>query len=270
MKHTAQKLVVTLVIAAILFSMLPIIATAAPETHIATYVGEVPEILAADTSITASQFMTPYDAVNVTSNGITYTVEIVPRGTVYFVDSIDKDETKNASTEAYDAVKALLGDRLLNPRNDQYKTEENTWGLMDCDVGVKSYTGSADKMANGYYGAQNAAGETISYQFHLPAGVYRLKSGHTEWWNTSRPMSTKIELETGKVIDGRNISLSGSARLYNEMGFVLDRAQTITYTITATGSQAPVISYVAIDKIGEYTPPSGEAPPKPVLPEGIY
>ena len=171
---------------------------------------------------------------------------VIPGNTVYFIDSVDGTPAANATTEPFAAVKAALGDKLLNQASDQFKADNNSWGLVDQDAGTKSHNGTADMMATGLYGANNTQGETLSYAFTLPAGEYKLISGHREWWNMDRPMKATLTMD-GKSADAGTLGLNGSSGdIINTFAFAVPTAQTLTYTITCTGSQAPVISFLAV------------------------
>lgn len=191
------------------------------------------------------------DCVNALDLPVTVSVsigEVIPAGTVYYIDSVDGTPAANASTEPYAAARALLGDGLLNRVSDQLKTDSNTWGLVDTDAGTKAYTSTADKTATGLYGAVNKADETLSYALTLPAGSYMLVSGHREWWGMTRPMTAELSVN-GQTISAGTLALSGSSGdLVNTVSFTLDSDQTITYTVTSTGDQAPVISWLAVTK----------------------
>ncbi len=193
-----------------------------------------------------------------TALGLPLTVSIpvemvVPARTYYFIDSVDGTPAANATTEAFETVKELTGDTLLNDVSDQLKTNNNTWGLVDTDAGTKSYTNTADKTATGIYGANNVKGETLSYAFTLPAGSYELISAHREWWSMTRPMAATLSYGD-TTIDAGTINLSGSSGdLTNTVAFELSEEQLVTYTITCTGTQAPVISWLAVYHAHNYT-----------------
>ncbi len=172
---------------------------------------------------------------------------VIPSGTVYFIDSVEGDASK-ISTEPYDKIKSVLGGQLLNQAADQLKTDDNTWGLADSDAQTKGYDNTTDMTATGIYGKDNEAGETLSYEFLLPAGTYKLISGHREWWNMNRPMTAKIIFD-GKEQDAGTINLSGgSGDIFHTAEFTLDSQQMVTYTLTAKEKQAPVISWLGIMK----------------------
>ncbi|MCI9530595.1 MAG: hypothetical protein HFH38_02395 [Lachnospiraceae bacterium] len=196
-------------------------------------------------------FLTGTVQGGVTSSGLPLTVPVpvnmvIPSGTVYFIDSVDGTPAANATTEPYEAIKALLGDHLLNQASDQFKTDGNSWGLKDRDAGTKSHNGTADLMATGLYGAKNEPGETLTYEFALPAGEYKLVSGHREWWKMDRPMAASLLID-GQAIDAGAINLSNSSGdIYNTFAFTVPESQTLAYTLTSTGKEAPVISFLAV------------------------
>lgn len=180
-------------------------------------------------------------------------VELIPNHLVYYIDSISTDESKNETSEVYAAVKDFAGDELLNQRADQLYTEGQSWGLEQRDAGTKGYTGTGDKDLTGLYGARNQSGETLSYQLTLEAGEYELSSGHKEWWpGQNRPMNMSLWYDGKEHAAGS----SSDGNYQASVRFRLNEAQTVRYAITATGSQAPVISWLAVRKITEGEPVS--------------
>lgn len=207
----------------------------------------------------SGDYSTPYGTAYVTGTveggltaidvplSITIPVEIVPKGTAYFIDTVRGDPASQEGTPAYDAVKALLGDQLLNDKYDQLVGEDGAWGLVDTDTGTRESSSPADKTDTGIYGHDNAAGETLTYELTLPAGTYTLTSAHREWWGMDRPMTAEIKAEDGTVLKSGTINLTGkSGDIIPSYEFTLDKPQKISYTLTATGTQAPVISWLAV------------------------
>ena len=181
---------------------------------------------------------------------VTVPVEkVIPSGTMYFIDSVEADPSKLTSTEPYDAVKAQLGDALLNQVYDQKKTDDNSWGLVT-EAATKGYTDTTDMMATGIYGKNNKEGETLSYAFTLPAGNYKLISGHREWWGNVRTMTAEIAFGN-KPQDAGTISLGGNADYVNTSAFTLNKEQPVTYTLTSQNAQAPLISWLAVIKVSD-------------------
>ena len=208
-----------------------------------------------------SNFSDPYVRTSVTGTvqggttaigiplSVSIPVEVVPAETLYFIDTVSGNPAELESTESYDVVKALLGDQLLNDKYDQL-VGDGTWGLLDTDAGTKDYSSTSDKTDTGIYGHNNAAGETLTYQLTLPAGVYSITSAHREWWGMTRPMTAVVTAEDGTVLASGNINLSGSTGdIIASYTFVLDKEQKISYTLTATGTQAPVISWLGVNAV---------------------
>ncbi len=217
--------------------------------HIATYIGEVPKGIEWDASVTANTFGTLFETVKATAaDGTVYSVEVIPENTVYFVDCIDRDYSKHKTTPSYQAVKNLVGDSLLNEYYDCFAYEDNSWGLIDNDAVTKSYTSADDKTMTGYYGKYNANGETLDYQFPLEAGTYTVSSAHYEWWDAHRPMNIVLEID-GKSYSAGSITVSTGSRFKtNSATFTLKKAGVVKFTVMATGSQAPVLSWICINK----------------------
>lgn len=173
--------------------------------------------------------------------------QAIPSGTVYFIDCVDTDFSKVSTTEPYEEIKAKIGEALLNQTYDQKKTDANTWGLVDEDAKTKGYENTTDMMATGIYAEENAVGETLSYAFTLPAGTYKLISGHREWWGNGRDMAATVNF-SGKSQAAGAFSLGGNSDYVNHTVFTLDKEQLVTYTLTAQNAQAPVISWLAVVK----------------------
>lgn len=194
----------------------------------------------------------------VTGTGLPLTVSIpvemvIPAGTVYLIDTVDAQPAADATTEPFAYAKELLGDQILNDCSDQLKTDSNTWGLVDTDAQTKDYNSTTDMMATGIYAKNNTKGETLSYAFTLPAGKYKLYSGHIEWWN-NRSMTASINV-SGQTTDAGTITIgSQGATAVNTAEFTLTSEQLVTYTLTATGNNAPVISYLVVSEITDDDP----------------
>ena len=220
-------------------------------TNIATYAGEIPAGIEWADGVSEETFATPYSKVKAAAaDGTEYTVEVVPKNIVYFIDSITTNFDSVETTKPYTAVKNLVGESLKNEKYDQQKTADNAWGLVDTDAQAKgtSNIDITDKSATGIYAAQNKEGETLSYALTLEAGTYTITSAHHEWWQGPRPMTLTVETSEGTLSAG-TVEVSNSARdAVNSFKFTIDEAQTITYTMTATGSEAPVLSWLAVTK----------------------
>ena len=231
-------------------------------THIATKVGEVPAVLADVDGVTADTFKTAFETVKVQKGDVTYTVEVIPADTVYFIDSVAASGGNGAmdsvqSTEAYAAAKALLGDRLLNGKSDQFYQGDATWGLVDTDAQTKGYNGTtSDKTYTGVYGKNNEKGETISYKFTLPAGKYSITTAHREWWgDQNRAMDLSLTTEDGTNVYA-SVPKQDNGKVTIKTGeFTITTAQVVTWTATTTGTKAPAVSWLAIERTGDVETP---------------
>ncbi|MBO5303221.1 MAG: FIVAR domain-containing protein [Lachnospiraceae bacterium] len=171
---------------------------------------------------------------------------VVFNPTYYFIDTVEAEPAENATTEAYEAVKSIYGDMLINEVSDQLKTAENTWGLVDKDCATKSHLNTKDKMATGIYAANNTVGETLSYAFTLPEGSYKIISGHCDWWRIGRSMAVTVSYE-GTTIDGGIVNASASANpVIHTTEITLEEETLVTYTLTAMDNNAPIISWLAV------------------------
>ncbi|MFQ9762404.1 MAG: hypothetical protein ACLRYE_03850 [Gemmiger formicilis] len=203
-------------------------------------------------------------AVNALGEPLTVSVqitEVIPGDTVYFIDTVAGDPTSvtGGTTETYELYKKALGDKMLNDKFDQIKTSDNTWGLVDTDAGTKGYSGTADKTATGIYGKNNAKGDLPHLRADpCPPVPTPPTSAHREWWSQTRPMTAAVTDEEGNApTDTATLNLSGSSGdIINSLTFTIEEDQVVSYTVTATGTQAPVISWLAVNGIRPSRPRS--------------
>ena len=259
-----QRALALMLCAGMTVTMAPVTAQAADPvpTHIAAYAGEIPVVdgVTWADSVTAELFDTAYETVTAEStDGTDYTVEVVPKELVYFIDSYSDAPSEENDTPPYLAVKALAGDTLKNQTADQLYIEGKTqWGLSGSSIKAKGNTNAADKQNTGIYHGNNAAGETLSYELELEAGTYTFTSGHQEWWNMTRPMNISITHDGEKqsvadfTVDKNNLVQVVSSTV------TVKEDQTVTYSVSSTGSQAPVISWLGVAKSEGETPGPGQ------------
>ena len=173
---------------------------------------------------------------------VTVPVEAVPENVVYFIDAGTEDQT------IYSAYKEIFPE-LKNETNDKVY-EEGSWGRNDT-CAVKNGTDSMDKTDTGLYNDK----EAIRYQLPLDAGIYTLTAGFTEWWGYGRDMSQTISYTladgTEKTVQGDAVSFGERGRATGTVSFILPEDATVTYTVTKTKSQSPVISWLAVAAVGE-------------------
>lgn len=239
-------------------------------THIATYVGQVPAGITWADGVTEATFGTAYETVTArAADGTTYTVEVVPENLVYFVDTVAANSTSNpissvTSTEPYDAVKSLVGDSLLNDTFDRFSQDENSWGLVDNGITTKGYSSTDDKYVTGVYGT-GYDGEII-YRFTLEPGIYTITSGHYDWWDKqNRSMKATVTVD-GQTLDAGTIAeLAKNESASHSYSFTVKTAQTVTYTLTPTGTNAAAVSWVGVERTGDAPTDPGTPPTQPTL-----
>ena len=188
-------------------------------------------------------------AVNPLGEKLTVSVkigEVIPGDTVVFIDSVagDPATVSGGTTESYTLYKNALGSKLLNEAFDQRKTADTISPQFTGMPGQRLQLHRAIKTATGIYAMKKEAGETLTYALTLPAGNYILTSAHHEWWGQNRPMTAVVtDAEGNALSETATLNLNGSSGdILNKAVFNLDGQKTVYYTVTATGSQAPVIS----------------------------
>lgn len=263
----SRRLVASFLAVVMTLSLLPIharAAGAAESVHIATYVGEMPQMdgVTWDSSVTEDSFSTVYAAVKISgakADGtvVNAMVEVVPRGTVYFIDSYSAtpEDGKIAEPAPYTAVKALVGVELKNDKSDQ-KASSGSWGFSGTvsAKGINTTDGRLEyKGETGLYtGAKTG---TIVYTLAgLSAGTYTISSAHHEWWNgRAVKLTVSYRDAEGKTVTqtaADKVAVSGKGdEKTNSYTFDLPVDGVVTYTVSnATGGEAPTISWLALCK----------------------
>ncbi|NOV03919.1 cohesin domain-containing protein [Paenibacillus planticolens] len=210
----------------------------------------------------ANRFTAPYSTVQLTGEivggknlVINVQVEVVPSNLVYLIDAGVQGDT----TPPYAAIKALLGNGLLNDKADQPSTSDAVWGHtpVDANYKYKALGGSVvatDKSQTGVYGS-DTVNQPLGYVFPLKAGDYTVTSFHRDWWsNGNRTMDLSLNY---KDQDGNPVKvpvrtglIAGSDGVMVTYDFTLPADGTVKYIVnnTYTGNQAALISYVGIAK----------------------
>lgn len=210
-------------------------------------------------SASAAQFRTDYALVEVDgtfddnpSLTVSAYVEVVPAGVRYLIDA-----NAPADGTAYPAVAALAGAALLNATADGAYSAGTGWGR----AGTYSAKGRLnatpyDKSSEtGWYTSGSAT--PLVYTVTLPAGEYRLTSGHHEWWNPgsgrSRVVAGSVTVPDGAggssvVAIGSHTFANGSAGQSATLSgtFTLPVDGEITYTVAGTGTEAPALSWLGV------------------------
>ncbi|GIE30384.1 hypothetical protein Ait01nite_034290 [Actinoplanes italicus] len=173
--------------------------------------------------------------------------EVVPPSLVYYIDS---GLAAGQSSPQFQAVSGSVA-TLLNGTADQISATADAWGLVNDGITVKGGTDAADKFSTGHWAGGN---KTIRYRLPLEPGKYTLTAGFTEWWAQTRPMSQTVTVG-GATVTGTPISLSSTnARATGTVSFTVPAPTVVTYTVTKTGSQDPVISWLAVARTGDLDP----------------
>ena len=199
-------------------------------------------------SIAAFAKAAAYDTVDVKGTvavgdrrqAVKATVEVIPSGLTYYIDS----GTNGQESPQYAAVKSAVKD-LRNNKVDQ-ASDGSTWGYDANGVKVKSGTDVNDKYSTGVYQ------DTTKQIYYLPleAGTYTITAGFTEWWNMDRSMYATVNVDGAELAKG-TVPLSGTnSRVKHELTFTLDKAATVQYVVTneGAGGQKPVISWLAVNE----------------------
>ncbi|MFI1096419.1 chitobiase/beta-hexosaminidase C-terminal domain-containing protein [Streptomyces sp. NPDC020917] len=204
------------------------VAVTSPVT-VATYTGEQPalpkqvQVTTADGGTRAADvtwdlsgysFDKPYRTFTVPGSvegalATSAQVEVVPHGTLYYVDS-----GMLATTPAYGAVKQLTGSDLRNGAADQQYTAGAGWGYVnDGNAYVAQHPGdAADKDATGLYAlGSSATSKPIVYELPLDAGTYTVTAGFREWWSGPRQMKVSLVTASGATtVITPNVTVSSS------------------------------------------------------------
>jgi chitodextrinase len=167
--------------------------------------------------------------------------EVVPPSLVYYIDS---GLAAGQSSPQFQAVAGSVT-TLRNGAADQISANADQWGYVDDGITVKGGTDPADKFSTGYWAGTN---KTIRYRLPLDPGRYVLTAGFTEWWGQTRPMSQTVTVG-GTTVTGTAIGLSAtSTRATGTVSFTVSTPTVVTYTVAKTGSQDPVISWLAVNR----------------------
>ena len=188
--------------------------------------------------------------INNGADTVTAAVSVYPDNMRYFVDCNDSDDS------VFEGVKSVSSG-LINAVGDQ-TTVTDGWGLASESAAYGKPSDNTitvgDKYKTGWYAT---AGNSIEYQFTLPAGSYSLTAGFYEFWNGNRPRYMSVT-----VTDAEDVPLGETATAYldtsataelevsqvkTSVDFELTEEQLITVTIgKAESDQDPVLSWIGI------------------------
>jgi hypothetical protein len=213
----------------------------------------------------------PFNAMGIiVASGRNFTVQMmrVPADTVYYIDAIGPDvlHTVGGSTIFFDAVRDIVGENLINRLADQVRSSlDETWGHAQVSgTRVAANVGNS-VWTYGHWGDADV-GWAVTYYLTLCPGVYRIVSGHQEWWNApARHLQATVELADGEImtlsptsitfpagVNGQHMTgtLSGEFTIYEEMT-VIYRVNSINRQPSAT--VGAVISWLAVEQLEGFT-----------------
>ena len=202
------------------------------------------------------------------------TIEVVPENLKYFVSAGTgtgylNGNTKTAVSEAYQAAAALVTD-LKNDTSDAAYTEERGWGYSNDGTMSATVDGgdrpddyvNTDKYAVGLRDKTKGA-SPMTYYFTLEPGTYTLTAGYHEFYgeNRSRDMQpsvvwTDASGEQQEVV-GELVQLR-SADQKQSITFTLDTTAVVAYRLAYVSGEAPMFSWLAVAKTGDYTADKSE------------
>ncbi|MCL2152314.1 MAG: DUF4981 domain-containing protein [Oscillospiraceae bacterium] len=222
-------------------------------------------LLPATWTVSGSTIFTTVTNASVSVAGQTISgikVEVIKPGTVAFINCA----TDSSGSDVYDAVKELVGGRLVNSTSDRSSYGGTpAWGCTDGNSSRGTRTGSAytsDKYEFGYYGNTNSTGVYYYYRITLDPGQYVCVAGYTEWW--SGPRTTALTVRTGSA-SGTVIQTSTTAQVSSSttrnicnntnspQSFTLSARTEVYIRFEATTAQAPDVSWIEIYQIANGT-----------------
>ena len=196
--------------------------------------------------VTISGKMTGTGGRMVTIDGFVYSRELT-----YLVDCGVMEASGSPKVSGlYEDVKKHV--TLMNETPDQKAEGSNTWGHgSGCDS--LTWRAGLGLHSTGWYGKENKTGNSFSYEFTLDKGTYTITTGHTEWWSAGRTTNVTASYEgiaAPAELGSASWSGSNGGITQNVTGSITVPAdQTkVTLTFTAGSAQAPVVSYIAIEK----------------------
>ncbi|MBR5635757.1 MAG: family 43 glycosylhydrolase [Pseudobutyrivibrio sp.] len=178
---------------------------------------------------------------------VTFTAQVVNDKLIYFFDCAATQEgVTDVDDSFYTAIKNKVGKQLLNSELDQaYRSDNHAGyaGSLTDDIGVKN--SSSDIWGHGFWARGN---KNVDYSFDLKAGKYAVDLGFAEWWNTTRPLRITVYAD-GEEISGKNFTLKSSDTANQQtVLFELEKAATVTVSVSKTGNPDGVLSWIALIK----------------------
>lgn len=154
---------------------------------------------------------------------------------VYYIDAGARGA--NAVSDTFETIAAEH--ELRNAKADQTFTAASGWGSTG---GVKVQSGIQGSDATGLA----ATGKTLRYRLKLDAGTYVLKAG-VPGLGATREMSQQVTW-TGGSAAGDAITVAGNDMAEGTVTFTLNKATTVTYTLTRTSGANPTLAWLSVQR----------------------
>lgn len=208
-----------------------------------------------NTDMSTSTFATLWNSVTLsgivegTDLKVSTVVDIVPNNLVYFIDS----GIGTYTSEYYERLNDQLG--LENEVADKVYVN-GEWGYVSDGISQKGISNNnLDKIQTGLYAAK---GKEIVYKMQLDAGTYEFTGAFREWWNMNRYMKMYLVYQTEEGMQTvdmgiANLSKASGDQIVSNI-VTLPIAGEVEYHVAlASGTEAPVISWLAVNQIKEET-----------------
>ncbi len=166
-------------------------------------------------------------------------VSVLNKNLIYFFDCSAEE------SEYLEKVKKAANNKLRNTEPDQaysILSYAGYTGKLGVDFGIK--TSTKDMWGQGYWAE---GGKNLTYAFDLEPGTYTVATGYQEWWNTSRKTKITATGSNGTELTSTEFTLANSdTELQKNITFKLEKADTVTVSISKTGNPDPVLSWIAV------------------------
>jgi len=242
------------------------------------------------TNLDAFQNAKPFDRVQLigTASGsdllVTANVDVIPRNTTYFIDAgtsgwsplgngtlfragntNDHWGANLTGSNDYDRIKSKLaqdGHDLLNGVSDQLF--DGNWGVEKAGIlfPVSRDNGpDAERLMTGYvgYGADPNATDFIEYKLSLPAGDYKITTGHYCWWSLmyndqgqpagGYPRTMQVLFNDLAVTDPFTFENFGDNGIKHDIPYTQVAAGILSIKINTTAGDGATISFIGVEDV---------------------
>ena len=263
--------------------------------NIVAYIGE-DSTLPADidwTDLTPFENAKPFDRIRLlgTAQGsdllITANVDVIPRNTMYFIDAGTTQEVKPSWDEVnttlyrasntsdfwaanvggsaeYNLIKSKLAQDdhvMFNEVSDQLF--DGNWGVEQAGVlfPVARVNGTdAERLMTGYvgFGDQQSAPTYIEYKLFLPAGKYKITTGHYCWWsptynggnqNGGYPRTMEVLFNDDPVTNTFTFAEFGENGIQYDLPYTQVSDDILNIKINTTAGDGATISFIGVEDV---------------------